>query len=78
MEDIKISAFTVSLSYNLEPIYSILLTMAFFGEAPSMPVWLSSSCLFCCKHGIALTCEGQNRLRLLGVNRGCWGGIFER
>lgn len=28
-----ISAFTVSLSYNLEPIYSILLAMLLFGEA---------------------------------------------
>lgn len=27
-----ISAFTVSLSYNLEPLYSILLAMLFFGE----------------------------------------------
>lgn len=32
----KISAFTVSLSYNLEPIYSILLAMAFFGEAKDL------------------------------------------
>lgn len=32
----KISAFTVSLSYNLEPIYSILLAMAFFGEAKEL------------------------------------------
>ncbi len=29
----KISAFTVNLSYNLEPVYSILLAMALFGEA---------------------------------------------
>ena len=29
----KISAFTVSLSYNLEPVYSIILAMALFGEA---------------------------------------------
>jgi drug/metabolite transporter (DMT)-like permease len=29
----KISAFTVNLSYNLEPIYSILLAMLIFGEA---------------------------------------------
>lgn len=28
-----LSAFTVSLTYNLEPIYSILLAMLFFGEA---------------------------------------------
>lgn len=29
----KISAFTVSLTYNLEPLYSILLAMIFFHEA---------------------------------------------
>lgn len=29
----KISAFTVNLSYNLEPVYSIILAMLFFGEA---------------------------------------------
>ncbi|MDH6313675.1 drug/metabolite transporter (DMT)-like permease [Parabacteroides sp. PFB2-10] len=29
----SISAFTVNLSYNLEPIYSIILAMLFFGEA---------------------------------------------
>ena len=28
-----ISAFTVNLSYNLEPIYSIILAMIIFGEA---------------------------------------------
>ena len=28
-----ISAFTVNLSYNLEPIYSIILAMVIFGEA---------------------------------------------
>lgn len=32
----KISAFTVSLSFNLEPIYSIILAMAFFGEAKEL------------------------------------------
>jgi len=29
----KISAFTVSLSYNLEPVYSTILAMVFFNEA---------------------------------------------
>lgn len=29
----SISAFTVNLSYNLEPVYSIILAMLFFGEA---------------------------------------------
>lgn len=29
----RISAFTVNLSYNLEPVYSILLAMVIFGEA---------------------------------------------
>ena len=29
----SISAFTVNLSYNLEPIYTITLAMLFFGEA---------------------------------------------
>lgn len=32
----KISAFTVNLSYNLEPIYSIILAMLFFGEAKEL------------------------------------------
>lgn len=32
----KISAFTVNLSYNLEPIYSILLAMLLFGEASEL------------------------------------------
>lgn len=32
----KISAFTVNLSYNLEPIYSIILATIFFGEAYEM------------------------------------------
>ena len=29
----KLSAFTVNLSYNLEPVYSILFAMLFLGEA---------------------------------------------
>lgn len=29
----NVSAFTVNLSYNLEPVYSIILAMLFFGEA---------------------------------------------
>lgn len=32
----NISAFTVNLSYNLEPIYSIILAMLFFGEAKEL------------------------------------------
>lgn len=32
----SISAFTVNLSYNLEPVYSIVLAMAFFGEAKEL------------------------------------------
>ena len=32
----KISAFTVNLSYNLEPVYSILIAMALFGEAKEL------------------------------------------
>lgn len=32
----KISAFTVNLSYNLEPVYSIILAMLFFGEAKAL------------------------------------------
>lgn len=31
-----ISAFTVNLSYNLEPVYSIMLAMLFFGEAKEL------------------------------------------
>lgn len=32
----QISAFTVNLSYNLEPIYSIIVAMIFFGEAKEL------------------------------------------
>lgn len=32
----KISAFTVNLSYNLEPVYSIMLAMLFLGEAKAL------------------------------------------
>ncbi|MDD4822225.1 MAG: EamA family transporter [Bacteroidales bacterium] len=32
----SISAFTVNLSYNLEPIYSIILAIMFFGEAKEL------------------------------------------
>ncbi len=34
----RISAFTVNLSYNLEPIYSIILASLFFGEAREVGV----------------------------------------
>lgn len=34
----KISAFTVNLSYNLEPVYSIILAMIFFSEAKELSV----------------------------------------
>jgi len=34
----KISAFTVNLSYNLEPVYSIILAILFFGEAKELTV----------------------------------------
>lgn len=32
----KISAFTVNLSYNLEPVYSIIIAMILFGEAKDL------------------------------------------
>lgn len=32
----EVSAFTVNLSYNLEPVYSIVLAMLFFGEAKEL------------------------------------------
>ncbi len=32
----QVSAFTVNLSYNLEPVYSIILAMLFFGEAKEL------------------------------------------
>lgn len=32
----SISAFTLNLSYNLEPVYSIILAMLFFGEAKEL------------------------------------------
>ena len=31
-----VSAFTVNLSYNLEPVYSIILAILFFGEAKEL------------------------------------------
>ena len=34
----KVSAFTVNLSYNLEPIYSIILAMILFGEAKELNI----------------------------------------
>ena len=34
----KISAFTVNLSYNLEPIYSIILAMIIFNEAKELNI----------------------------------------
>lgn len=43
-----VSAFTVSLSYNLEPVYSIILAMLFLGEAselgPSFYIGLAFIC----------------------------------
>ena len=33
-----ISAFTVNLTFNLEPIYSIIMAMLFFGEAQQLNV----------------------------------------
>jgi drug/metabolite transporter (DMT)-like permease len=32
----QVSAFTVNLSYNLEPVYSILIAMLFLGEAKEL------------------------------------------
>ena len=32
----SISAFTMNLSYNLEPVYSIILAMIIFGEAKDL------------------------------------------
>ena len=32
----KVSAFTFNLTYNLEPIYSIILAMIIFGEAKDL------------------------------------------
>ncbi|MDL2314121.1 DMT family transporter, partial [Desulfovibrio sp. OttesenSCG-928-C14] len=44
----KISAFTVNLSYNLEPVYSIVLAMLFFGEASEMtPAFFAGLFLIC-------------------------------
>ncbi len=42
-----ISAFTVNLSYNLEPVYSIVLAMAFMGEAHQVnfSFYLGLSCI---------------------------------
>ncbi len=34
----SISAFTVNLSYNLEPVYSIILAVIFFGEAKELSI----------------------------------------
>ena len=38
----KVSAFTVNLTYNLEPVYSILLAIIFFNESAEMtPAFLA-------------------------------------
>ena len=43
-----ISAFTVNLSYNLEPVYSIILAMLFFGEAKELnPAFYTGLGLIC-------------------------------
>lgn len=44
----KISAFTVNLNYNLEPIYSIVIAMLFFGEAKELhfPFYAGISLIF--------------------------------
>lgn len=43
-----VSAFTVSLTFNLEPIYSIILAMLFFGEAKelNLPFYCGLMCIF--------------------------------
>ncbi len=44
----KISAFTVNLSYNLEPVYSIVLAMMLFGEASELgPSFFAGLFLIC-------------------------------
>ena len=35
----KLSAFTVNLSYNLEPVYGILLAFALYGEHKNLSYW---------------------------------------
>lgn len=35
----SISAFTVNLSYNLEPVYTVSLAMLIFGEASELDLW---------------------------------------
>lgn len=43
-----LSAFTVNLSYNLEPIYSIILAMLIFHEASELtPVFLFGHWFYC-------------------------------
>lgn len=62
----KISAFTVNLSFNLEPVYSIVLAMIFFGEGKELTlafflglgliclsVFLQSVYTMRCKGGLA-------------------------
>ena len=35
----KLSAFTVNLSFNLEPVYGIILAFIFFGENKNLSKW---------------------------------------
>src|SRR6185436_19132592 len=35
----KLSAFTVNLSFNLEPVYGIILAFVFFGENKNLSKW---------------------------------------
>ncbi|MDR0339842.1 MAG: DMT family transporter [Desulfovibrio sp.] len=62
----SISAFTVNLSYNLEPIYSILLAMALFGEASEVnPAFFAGLALIC----ISVALQSAYAARQMGGGR---------
>ena len=63
-----VSAFTVNLTYNLEPVYSIILAMLFFHEARELglftSVWASLSCRYYYKL-LPYSCPGRTKPFLL-------------
>jgi len=59
----RISAFTVNLTYNLEPVYSILLAMIFLGEAQQL------NASFYAGLGLILLSVALQTLRVLRLNR---------
>ena len=58
-----ISAFTVNLSYNLEPVYSIILAILFFHEARELntPFYIGVAIIILCVISQTLSVTGEKR-----------------